>query len=162
MPLRKSRLPTLAAVAARRTNALKSTGPKTFRGKARASLNALNHGEYAVHLRRKLVEAGDRQGEALYARIEARAREAFCSSTFSWVPACAGTTQIGQSATPAQSGVHGEAVVRPEDERQVRRLTGFPWCFAARRQPKGLPCPNMIIIVDPANKKRDTARHEKT
>ena len=72
MPLRKSPLSTPALVAAWRANARKSHGPKTIRGKARSSLNALKHGRYAIHLRQKLVEAGDRQGEALYARIEAR------------------------------------------------------------------------------------------
>ena len=116
MPLRHSPLLTLAALAARRNNARKSTGPKTLRGKARASLNALKHGRYAVCLRRKLVEAGDRQGEALYARIEARVREAFCSS--------------GSPRPTPEAG-----------QPQVRRLTGLLWCFAARRQAKGLPGP---------------------
>lgn len=60
MPLRKSPLRTPALLAARRANARKSRGPKTFKAKARASLNALKHGRYAVHLRRKLLEAGDR------------------------------------------------------------------------------------------------------
>ena len=85
--------------------------------KPRASLNALKHGpRYAAQLRRQLVEAGDRQGEALYARIEAQVREAFCSSG---------------SPRPTLEA----------EQRQVRRLTGLFWCFAARRQAKGLPCP---------------------
>ena len=116
MPIRKSPLPTAAALAARRNNALKSTGPKTMRGKARSSLNALKHGRYAIHLRRKLNEAGDRRGEALYARIEARMEEAFCSS-----------------GTPAP---------RTERyERQRRGLAGLVWCFAARNQAKRRPGP---------------------
>jgi hypothetical protein len=76
----------------------------------------LKHGRYAVHLRRKLLEAGDREGEALYARIEARVAEAFCSS---------GRPGSG----PA------------DNERQVRRLTSLVWCFAARRHPQRLPYP---------------------
>jgi len=69
MPLRKSPRRTPAFLAAVRANARKSRGPKTERGKARSSLNSLKHGRFAVHLRWKLLEAGDRQGEALYARI---------------------------------------------------------------------------------------------
>jgi len=69
MPLRKSPVRTAALLAASRTNGCKSHGPKTLRGKARASLNALKTGRYVVQLRRKLVDAGDREGEALYARL---------------------------------------------------------------------------------------------
>jgi hypothetical protein len=60
MPLRKSPLRTPALLAARRASARKSHGPISFKGKARSSLNALKHGRYAIHLRRKLLEAGDR------------------------------------------------------------------------------------------------------
>jgi hypothetical protein len=58
MPRRKSPLRTPALLAACRANARKSHGPKTIKGKARASLNLLKHGRYALHLRRKLLEAG--------------------------------------------------------------------------------------------------------
>jgi hypothetical protein len=44
MPLRRSPLLTPASLAARRANALKSTGPRTERGKQRAWLNGLLHG----------------------------------------------------------------------------------------------------------------------
>ncbi len=40
------------ALAARRRNAQRSTGPRTPRGKARASLNAFKHGRRAASLRR--------------------------------------------------------------------------------------------------------------
>jgi hypothetical protein len=40
------------ALAARRRNAQRSTGPRTPRGKARASLNAFKHGRRAACLRR--------------------------------------------------------------------------------------------------------------
>ena len=111
MPLRKSPVRTAALLAASRTNGCKSHGPKTLRGKARASLNALKTGRYVVQLRRKLVDAGDREGEALYARIEARVAEAFCSG------------RRPESASP-------------DEEHQLRRLTSLVWCFYARRLPR--------------------------
>ena len=44
MPIRRSPLLTPQSLAARRANALKSTGPRTRCGKARVSFNALKHG----------------------------------------------------------------------------------------------------------------------
>ena len=134
MPLRKSAIRTPALVAASRANGCKSHGPKTIRGKARASLNALKTGRYAVQLRRKLLEAEDREGEALYARIEARVAEAFCSG------------RRPESASP-------------DEEHQLRRLTSLVWCFYARRLPRP---PSPIIMIDPANEKRYNPGHEKT
>jgi hypothetical protein len=151
MPLRKSPLRTPALLAASRANARKSRGPKTLRGKARASLNALKHGRYAVDLRRKLLEAGDRQGEALYARIEARVAEAFCSGRSGWISASAimtvarATAPVPGSVTPAEAGVQGQSKQSTEDERQLRRLTSLVWCFSARRRLRKLPSPKTIL-----------------
>jgi hypothetical protein len=151
MPLRKSPLRTPALVAARRVNARKSHGPKTLRGKARSSLNALKHGRYAVDLRRKLLEAGDRQGEALYARIEARVAEAFCSGRSGWISASARMTvararaPVPGSVTPAEAGVQGQSKQSTENERQLRRLTSLVWCFSARRRLRKLPSPKTIL-----------------
>ncbi|HEV3278449.1 MAG TPA: hypothetical protein VG860_16650 [Terriglobia bacterium] len=64
MPLRRSPLLTPAALAARRSNALKSTGPRTPRGKAWSCLNALRHGRRSHDLRHKIERTGD--PEALY------------------------------------------------------------------------------------------------
>jgi len=58
--LRKSPVRTPALLAANRRNAQKCTGPKTARGKARSSLNALQHGQYAQDLPAKLRRAGIR------------------------------------------------------------------------------------------------------
>jgi hypothetical protein len=64
MSLRKLPCLTPASLAARRANALKSTGPRTECGKARVALNALKHGQRAVALRERLMRAGYREGEA--------------------------------------------------------------------------------------------------
>ena len=134
MPLRKSPRRTSALVAAWRANARKSRGPKSFRGKARASLNALKHGEYALHLRWKLVEAGDRQGEALYVRIEARVAEAFGFSRGS-----SGPSERTPSARAEGVIVEGKPERSSKDERELRELTSMTWCFAVRRRPKVRP-----------------------
>jgi hypothetical protein len=76
MSLCKSPCLTPASLAARRANALKSTGPRTECGKARVALNALKHGRRAVALRERLVRAGYREGEALYCRIRQRLSKA--------------------------------------------------------------------------------------
>lgn len=72
MSLRKVPCLTLASLAARRANALKSTGPRTDCGKARVALNPLKHGRRAAGLRDRLARAGYREDEALYCRIRAR------------------------------------------------------------------------------------------
>jgi hypothetical protein len=64
MPLRRSPVLTPRALAARRANALKSTGPRTAAGKARSCLNALRHGRRAHDLRAKIARTGD--SEALF------------------------------------------------------------------------------------------------
>ena len=62
--LLRPRTLTPASLAARRANALKSTGPRTAQGKARVALNSLKHGRSAVNLPEKLARAGYRRGEA--------------------------------------------------------------------------------------------------
>ena len=57
MSLRRSPQLTPAALAARRANALKSTGPRTARGQARAALNALKHGRYTWELAERPARA---------------------------------------------------------------------------------------------------------
>jgi hypothetical protein len=64
MSLRRSPLLTPAALAARRANARKSTGPRSARGKAWSCLNALCHGRRSRRLRDKIERTGD--FEALY------------------------------------------------------------------------------------------------
>ncbi len=60
---------TPARLAACRSNARKSTGPRTVRGKARSSLNALKHGRYARRLTRTLEQAGERGQLRVYGEI---------------------------------------------------------------------------------------------
>ncbi len=66
MSLRRSPTLTPAALAARRANALKSTGPRTERGKAWSSLNALRHGWDARNLRDKIARTGDKEAAVLF------------------------------------------------------------------------------------------------
>jgi hypothetical protein len=83
MPIRHSPLPTVRSLAARRANALKSTGPRTPSGKARASLNALKHGRSmgpagrAPRFRERLLRAGCPQQEALYGGLRSCLAQAF-------------------------------------------------------------------------------------
>ena len=66
MGLRRSPRLTPAALAARRANALKCTGPKTPRGKAWSSMNGLRHGWDARKLRAKIERTGDKESLALF------------------------------------------------------------------------------------------------
>ena len=79
--LRKSPIRTEAFLAANRRNALKSTGPRTARGKARSCMNALKHGRYAKRLPEKLTVAGDQGGAALYQKIRGEVGTAFRAAT---------------------------------------------------------------------------------
>jgi len=75
--LRKSPTRTEAFLAANRRNAQKSTGPRTPKGKARVSLNALKHGRRAQRLPEKLEAAGYHSAAALYAQIQSEITVAF-------------------------------------------------------------------------------------
>jgi len=66
MGLRKSPERTPAFLAAHRRNAQKCTGPKTPKGKARSSLNALKHGRFARNLPAKLRTAGVREAVRVF------------------------------------------------------------------------------------------------
>jgi hypothetical protein len=110
MPLRHTSL-TPRSLAARRSNALKSTGPRTARGKARVCLNALKDGGHAVlaarapRLRQRLLEAGRIEEEAVYGAIRSR---------------------IAQ-ASPIQG---------PAARQQIDRLALLAWCSAWRTRPR--------------------------
>jgi hypothetical protein len=64
MSLRESPDLTLASVVGRRTNAMKSTGPRTERGGAAVTLNPVKHDWRAVALQVRLARAGCRAREA--------------------------------------------------------------------------------------------------
>lgn len=75
--LRQSPRLTPASLAARRANALKSTGPRTDRGKAWSSLNALRHGRRAQDLLAKIarMRGGAEDSAATAVRSTAVARQ---------------------------------------------------------------------------------------
>jgi len=75
--LRKSPTRTEAFLAANRRNALKSTGPRTARGKAWSCMNNLKHGRYCKRLPEKLAAAGDHGGAALYQKVRGEIGTAF-------------------------------------------------------------------------------------
>ena len=83
MPLRRSPQLTPGSLAARRANALKSTGPRTACGKARVSVNALKHGRamgpagHPARFRERLLKAGYPRQEALYGDLRSRLAQAF-------------------------------------------------------------------------------------
>jgi hypothetical protein len=84
MALTRPRRLTPASLAARRANALKSTGPRTIRGKARVGFNALKLGRHAARsarLRERLIRAGYDRQEALYGQIRSRIAQAFGTPT---------------------------------------------------------------------------------
>ncbi|HUI42700.1 MAG TPA: hypothetical protein VL523_12100 [Terriglobia bacterium] len=104
MPLRRSSTLTPASLAARRANALKSTGPRSARGKACVSFNALKHGRYAARaplLRQRLLAAGYRREEDVYGRIRSRIAQTFGG-------------------------------VDPHSRRQADRLAAWVWCSHGR------------------------------
>jgi len=76
---------TPAALAARRANSLKSTGPRTARGKAWSCLNALRHGGRARNLRARIERTGDRQALCLFDWFHVKLIERFHpSSPWQW------------------------------------------------------------------------------
>ncbi len=109
MPLRHTSV-TPKSLAARRSNALKSTGPRSARGKARVCLNALKDGQHAVfaarapRLRQRLIDAGQPEEEAIYGAIRSR---------------------IAQ-ASPIQD---------PAARKQIDRLALLAWCQAWKTHP---------------------------
>ncbi|HMD98130.1 MAG TPA: hypothetical protein VKM93_12485 [Terriglobia bacterium] len=107
--LRKSPTRTEAFLAANRRNALKSTGPRTARGKAWSCMNNLKHGRYAKRLPEKLAAAGNHGGAALYRKVRGEI----------------GTTFQAQSDDPQQV-------------RQLDQMTAAVWCVARRAGINGL------------------------
>lgn len=87
MPLRHAPRLTPRSLAARRANALKSTGPRTPCGKARVSLNSLKHDRglgCPARFRERLLRAGYAQQEALYEGLRACLTQAFGARTAHW------------------------------------------------------------------------------
>jgi hypothetical protein len=128
VPLRRSPRLTPESLAARWANALKSTGPRTARGKARVSLNALKHGRYAARsarLRERLIQAGYRQQEILCGQIRSRIAQAFGAQN-------------------------------PASRRWADQCATKVWCLATR--PKAQKGPQKTKLESPAESKAGTVR----
>jgi hypothetical protein len=108
MPIRRSPLLTPRSLAARRANALKSTGPRTPAGKARVSFNALKHGHSmgpagrAPRFRQRLLRAGYPHQEALYGGLRSCLAQVFGARS-------------------------------PKSRREVDRFAAGAWCVAMGR-----------------------------
>lgn len=116
--LRRSPRLTPAALAARRANALKSTGPRTERGKARVALNPLQHGRYAVNLPDRLARAGCVKDEAEWHKIRTRIAQVF-EPTF-------GFPEEGGPAEPRRDANFEK--MGPRLEKRMDRLANWVWC----------------------------------
>ena len=116
MPIRRSPRLTPRSLAARRANALKSTGPRTPCGKARVSLNALKHGRSmgpdgrAPRFRERLLRAGYPYQEALYGDLRSCLAQAFGARSPYW------RRQVDQFAASAWCVVMGRNFFRTKLE----------------------------------------------
>jgi hypothetical protein len=118
MSLRHSPALTSASLTARRANACKSTGPRTSQGKARASLNALKHGRYALRLPERLAQAGCPVAEARWHAIRDRIARAFSAP------------KPVQNAPEVEAQAPSEAQVTKyrQQEKRVDQLANWVWC----------------------------------
>ena len=142
MSLRRSPRLTPAVLAANRANARKSTGPRSERGKARAGLNGLKHGRYAVDLAQRLARAGYPESEARWHAIRAR-----IAQTFGPVLAISSpvrSSALARSSDPAPSpvvkgwrvpGYRHEPNQRANpqgldtrDAKKIDRMANWVWC----------------------------------
>lgn len=131
----RSRTLTSASLAARRANALKSTGPRTEQGKARVALNPLQHGRYALNLPEKLLRAGYRQEQAEWRQIRALIARTFQSASV--VP---GSERREKAEGPGETAPQeprralnvarclGSTVSGPSFEKKMDRLANCVWC----------------------------------
>ncbi len=142
----RSRTLTPAALAARRSNALKSTGPRTDRGKARVALNRLKHGRYAVNLPEELARAGYHQEAAEWRRIRARIARTFQTTHTAPAPewtrppeSCSGGVPTADRPPEPRSGsvptaarsldrCLGSTVSGPSFEKKMDWLANSVWC----------------------------------
>ena len=121
----RSRTLTPASLAARRANALKSTGPRTERGKARVALNPLKHGRYALNLPERLARAGYRQGETEWRLIRARIARTFEPTLRTPGFEGIGSTEQGQGRNFDRR--LGSSVLGPSFEKKMDRLANWVW-----------------------------------
>ena len=158
MPLRRSPALTPGSLAARRANALKSTGPRSPRGKARVSLNALKHGRAmgpagrAARFRERLLRAGYPCQEALYGGLRSclaqalGARAPYWRRQADWFAAQAWCVAVGRDffrtklESPLDSVAKSSRVLAQDPRearmRSLRRPPGFARTLRYRAEDK--------------------------
>ena len=130
MPLRRSPLLTPRSLAARRANALKSTGPRTECGKARVSLNALKHGHGCgpagrpARFRERLLRAGFVRQEALYEELRGRLAQAMGARHPHW------RTEVDRFALRAWCMAMGRDSFRTKLESPLDSVQKGLWVLA--------------------------------
>lgn len=125
--LRRSPRLTPASLAARRANALKSTGPRTEAGKARVALNPLRHGRYAVNLPDRLTRAGYVRSAAEWREIRARIAQVFEPTLGMSEPNKGGLPEYRHDTKPGAGPDH--ASPGPTFEKKMDRLANWVWCW---------------------------------
>ncbi|HET7842083.1 MAG TPA: hypothetical protein VFM21_10780, partial [Terriglobia bacterium] len=108
-------------IAANRSNALKSTGPRTPAGKARSRLNALKHGRFAQRARAMMLGEDPRENKALLDELLEACRPANAAERM-LVEDIAALRLQRRRSDRAQAAKQACAVERLEFERRRRLL----------------------------------------
>lgn len=124
MPLRRSPQLTPALLAANRRNALKSTGPRTVRGRARVAMNSLKHGRYARHLHHRLLRADRWELAQLYRKIRSAICQAFVPLDAAQYRGCESmAAQVWCALRPLLEGSRGKPECPLKSERIPSRVS---------------------------------------
>jgi hypothetical protein len=131
--LRRSPRLSPAALAANRANACRSTGPRSVHGKARAALNSLKHGRYAVDLPQRLGRARCPQAEAEWHATRSRIAQAFAPANPTR-PACLPQACLPQEPSAPEAKlpdrVLGAYQAIPKDSsfnKKIDRMANWVW-----------------------------------
>jgi hypothetical protein len=142
--LRKSPVRTRALLSANRANALRSTGPRTSRGKHASALNALRHGRRA-QLSLCWVPQGGREADAFW-RFEAQLRDAILPL------AGKGEQQVFERALRlwVTKRLYDRLAVSADEDRRMHLALGLepmPASYRSRTLRPGISVPDWMVTV---------------